>query len=313
MAIYITGGSGYIGNHLVHALSQHAEELIVIDNNSGKNQYSRKNKVKYIDISLHQSGAREILVHEFLKTKNNCVVHLAGLKSVENSERNPDLYTHINLNATINLLSAMEQGSVDKFIFSSTAAVYGDNIRLADETSLTNPISQYGKVKLKEEELIKKAGLNSLSSYAILRFFNVIGAQSASMRELSGGNIFPQLTRAIERRETFRIFGNSYPTLDGTCVRDYVDVRDLVIAISKTINLLNHGPVGVLNLGSGIETSVLQLVKKVMDVKSFNYEIAPARNGDISTLISDVTKAKSVLNWIPNYSIEDSVNSVFRP
>ena len=311
MAFYITGGSGYIGTHLANLLRLTGEQIIILDNQSGQNKFPIIKTVKYVHLSLNEDHAQKTLEAHFKQTKSNYVIHLAGLKSVEISVTEPAVYSQNNLKSTINLLAAMEHASVDKLIFSSSAAVYGNRLRYVDEKSPVKPISQYGKIKLLEEELIHKAGNKFLSSYAILRFFNVVGAENIAMRENFGGNIFPQLTKAIQERKQFKIYGNKYATVDGTCIRDYVDVRDLASGILNTLELLNNSPLGIFNLGSGLETSVLQVVEKVLQFTEFDYLIGPPRKGDISSLVANITKSNKILKWSTRFSLDESIYSSF--
>jgi UDP-glucose 4-epimerase len=310
MAIYITGGSGYIGTHLTNYLSGTNEELFVIDNNIGENHYAQINGVKYLDVSLHEPSAPEILVKYFSKTKNNLIIHLAGLKSIEKSIANPDLYIELNLASTKNLLTAMQKTSISEIIFASSAAVYG-NQKSVDENEDVLPISVYGKVKLLEENLIQNSKLKFVNNYAILRFFNVVGAEKPTMREIRGGNVFPQIQKSIEENLPFRIFGKNFPTKDGTCVRDYVDVLDLVKGIYLCMETLNSTSPGIVNLGSGIGKSVLEIVEKAASVRRFEHIYAPPRVGDVPTIVSNITKAQKILKWQPRITIDESLHNSF--
>ena len=311
MTIYVTGGRGYIGTHLVELLKKKNEDVIIIDNKSGMNLFQPIEICKYLDISLEEDNAVELLYQEFSSTLNNIVIHLAGLKSVGNSMKNPSLYKEKNLNSTRNVLRAMEKASVSRMIFSSSAAVYGERSDRVNESSSTVPISNYGAIKLEEENLIIQASESFLENYAILRFFNVIGASKVTNREKKGENIFPKILQAIETNESFKIFGNTYETLDGTCGRDYIDVRDLTAGIYQTANYLRDRSIGILNLGSGTELTVLQIVKKVSTLRDLSYEFSPAREGDIANLVANIDKARDVIDWAPLYSIDESIFSSF--
>jgi len=295
----------------VQGLLGYGEEIIVLDDKSGRNNFPMFSGVKYVNIQLHHPDAFTTLIGNFQRTKNNFVIHLAGSKSVALSTKHPELFSERNLKSTKNLLEAMAISGVEKLIFSSTAAVYGTGSNLVDESSNVNPVSNYGKVKLMEEKEIQTAGQTFLNNYAILRFFNVIGANGKSQREKLGDNIFPQIALAIENREPFRIFGNKYKTIDGTCVRDYVDVRDLVVGIKKVIEIFNGETHETFNFGTGIGTSVLQIIEEVLKIQKFEIEFVAPRAGDIPSLVSSKTKVQNNLAWSPKYSLMESIESSF--
>ena len=311
MTIYITGGQGYIGSHLTDWLNRRGEKIVVLDNNSGNNRFLQFPNVKYVNVSLEQNSAKEILLHEFKRSKGNFVIHLAGLKSVGASMANPELFNEINLTATKNVLDAMKESNMNRIMFASSAAVYGNSSRSVDEFSLTNPISNYGKVKLAEEEMILSANQEFIENIAILRFFNIIGAAESGLREKFGENIFPKMLQAINTNESFQIFGSNYETSDGTCERDYLDVRDLCRAISEIIRKFESKSIGIVNLGSGSATSVFQLVNSVRAVQDLKYKFEEKREGDIPTLVANIERVKELVQWSPKYSLEESILSSF--
>jgi UDP-glucose 4-epimerase len=311
MTIFITGGAGYIGSHLTKHLTETGIFPTVFDNFTGENLFPKINGAKYINLSLDSDEAEGHLVSEFQKTSNNIVIHLAGLKSVEKSMANPEVYNRANFNSTEKLLKAMQVANLDNIIFASSAAVYGGSTKIVSEENEANPLSYYGKVKFREEKLISDIQIRKPKHFSILRFFNVVGAASIELREQRGGNIFPMFEKCIKNNEIFKIFGNDYQTYDGTCVRDYIDVRDVAYAISRTVQEAKNKNLGVLNISSGRGTSVLELVNLLSAQLPLVYEYFPRRDGDIPELVGRNLKAKRNLKWSPQFSIEQSLASSF--
>jgi len=311
MAIFITGGAGYIGSHLVRALVAVGEKPVVIDDYSGENTFPKCAEATYLVLSIYSKESKTILKEKFSKEKKNVLIHLAGLKSVEKSLLAPQTYLQMNLGSTRNLLEVMELVDFKCVIFASSAAVYGPQNAIVSEESSTSPISNYGQIKLREESLIQAFCKKKLVNFALLRFFNVIGASSQDLCERKGGNIFPMLQHSLKNNTTFKIFGNRYPTIDGTCVRDYIDVRDLVDTLMLSLRYLESKSIGVMNIASGHGASVLEIVKLVSAENSLEFEFAPERSGDIPELVADVQKLKKMFQWAPKYSVSDSVNSSF--
>jgi UDP-glucose 4-epimerase len=311
MGVFITGGQGYVGSHVTRLLALQGRNPTVIDNNSGSNVYPQILGAKYVNASINDDSAIRVLTDLFTSDPKGIVIHLSGLKSVENSISNPELYSKINFGSTVNVLNAMKNAGLNRIIFSSSAAVYGQGNSYVTEDSTLAPISQYGKIKLQEEQIIKKYVNDFSGRSAILRFFNVVGCSIPELREINGGNVFPMIAQAISYQKKFKIFGNSYNTPDGTCVRDYIDVEDVANAIEKAISKIQDSDLGVLNIGSGKSTSVLQIVKKVNRLHNFEYEFTDARPGDIPELVADISRASTDLDWIPRYGIDKSIKSSF--
>ena len=285
MAILVTGGDGYIGSHIVRILEQAGLAAISVDLKTG------------LDIASPRA------VQELVKTiKDNeisSVIHLAAFKSVEESVNSPSKYYLNNLNGLYNLLQAMRSCSIDKLVFSSSAAVYGiPESGIATEDSECNPINPYGKTKLIGEWMIRAAcnewGLNA----TCLRYFNVFGHGWEDLRDTSGNNLMPIIQNHLDNNTSLPIFGNDYETKDGTCIRDYVNVMDLVEAHILSLN--NLSGFKVFNVGTGHGLTVLEIVSKFKELK---YHFEPRRPGDISSLVANVDKIRSDLNWIATRSI----------
>ena len=305
MKIFITGGSGYIGSHIARSISLEGNEVFIIDN------CFIQGGVQGIACDISLSSSADSLTQAFQGApRDSVVIHLAAKKSVSESVLNPDLYEGNNLGSTQNLLTAMKDTGLDKLIFASTAAVYGNLNPLVDEYSQTHPISPYAVTKLREEALIKEAHNSWGLKFLIARYFNVSGAGWSDLVERNGENIFPKILQAVEQKTTFKIFGTDYPTPDGTCIRDYIHVMDLVEAHKIAIHAIQEESLGVINLGTSNGASVLELLEEFHRHLDFDVAAAPKRDGDIPSLLTKCDLARARLGWIAKRNIQQLVSSV---
>ena len=319
MTWLVTGGAGYIGAHVAEVLIRHNHKLVIVDSLFNSN-LDRVNYLKSISSSeqlkVHIADIRALdkMAEIFREQKIYGVIHLAGLKSVEESVNYPDLYNEVNFIGTRQLFKLAGKFQVEKFMFSSTAAVYmntdeGEGLK---ETTLLNPKSPYGFSKLNAENSIQllseKLGMETL----IFRYFNVIGTSCEELRDLSTDNLVPRTIARINDGNFPEIYGNNYPTKDGTAVRDYIDVRDIAMAHLRAIDIAGNWP-AVLNLGTGNGQSVLQVVKSIMNLmgEEFKVDIKAPRLGDSAISFADTSLAREVLNFYPHYNLIDSLKSTF--
>ena len=301
MKIFITGGSGYIGSHLSRALIQDGHSVVVIDRNPDADlclDLSSDTAVQQLTSVLHGADL------------NSVVIHLAAKKSVGESVAHPDLYVKNNVGSTENLLGAMKVAGLNKLIFASTAAVYGDLSPLVDENSPTHPISPYAETKLAEELLIENAHSEWGLHFMAARYFNVSGAGWKDLIEKKGENIFPRILQAAAERKPFKIFGMDYPTADGTCVRDYIHILDLVEAHKKGLAYIQEEHLGIINLGTSSGSSVRQVVNEFSMHINFEIENVERRPGDMPTLLTRNERAKELLSWSASRSLGEMVSSV---
>jgi UDP-glucose 4-epimerase len=303
--IFITGGAGYIGSHISRAMEIAGHDTFLIDHRSSLGVS------KGLICDLSQSTAVESLSLAFEGApSDSVVVHLAAKKSVGESISNPALYETNNVGSTGNLLEAMKVSGLNKLIFASTAAVYGDLSPLVDEESLTHPISPYAATKLREEALIQKAheswGLASLSA----RYFNVSGAGWPDLIERNGENIFPRILQAVANSTPFKIFGNDYPTPDGTCIRDYIHIMDLVEAHMLAIEAIQNQHLGIINLGTSHGASVREVVSEFREHLEFDVLEVQKREGDMPSLLTKNQLAIERLTWTAKRNLEEMVSSV---
>jgi len=309
-AVLVTGGAGYVGSHTCKLLAKNGYTPITVD------RHYRENLKTYgptHNIQLPQEMDR---LDEIIRRYNiTSCIHFAGSTSVPESVSNPSLYYKNNFIVTVSLLDKLIECGVKTFVYSSSAATYGDpGMKLCRESDPANPISAYGASKLMIEMLcrdyLRAYGLSSVG----LRYFNAAGAdpegEVGELREKET-HIIPLAIDAARQGKTFKIFGDKYPTEDGTCVRDYVHVMDLADAHIKALNYAADNEIAeVFNLGSGAPASNRQLIETVQKYTGeMNIEMNDNRPGDPAYLVADISKVKTILGWEPTQSSIDNVVS----
>ncbi|EJR58587.1 UDP-glucose 4-epimerase [Bacillus cereus VD115] len=319
MAILITGGAGYIGSHTCIELLNNNYKIIVVDNlsNSSIESLNRVKEITGKQFKFYNESVlnREKMNEIFLENNIEAVIHFAGFKAVGESTTIPLTYYYNNIISTIILCDVMQKHNVKKFIFSSSATVYGipKTSPITEEfpLSVTNP---YGQTKLMIEQIMRDvAKADGEWSIALLRYFNPFGAhQSGRIGENPNGipnNLMPYVTQvAIGKLRELNIFGNDYPTKDGTGVRDYIHVVDLAKGHVKALKkVLETTGIDAYNLGTGKGYSVLEMVNAFEKVsgKKIPYKITGRRPGDVAICFVDVSKAKRELGWEAEYGLEE--------
>ena len=329
MKVLVTGGAGFIGSHTCLALLEKGYEVIVLDSFVNSKQESLKRVIEILkckkinkNIKIIKGDIRDknILDELFSNAKRTgkpfqAVVHFAGLKSVKDSVFNPLLYWDVNVDGSINLLRVMNKYRCRTIVFSSSATIYGlSNKKALKEDTEIMPINPYGRTKAAIEKLLNDLYISNPVEWKIanLRYFNPIGAHESGMIGESPmgvpNNIFPYITQvAAGKLDKLKIFGNDWPTLDGTGVRDYIHVMDLaeghILALEHLLE--SKSKIINLNIGTGIGTSVLELVKTFERVNDIRIPLmfSTKRIGDCSSVIADNTRAISVLNWTPKRNL----------
>jgi UDP-glucose 4-epimerase len=317
MNILVTGGAGYIGSHTCVALLEAGHMVIVADNlsNSKVDTLERVKEITGKEISFHQIDVtEEAAVNSlFAAYSIDGIIHFAGLKAVGESVEEPLKYYFNNTVSTMVLAGACRKYDVKRFVFSSSATVYGDNqVPFVEAMPLLPATSPYGETKVMSERiLIDIAKANPDWSVALLRYFNPIGAHESSLiGDAPDGipnNLMPYITQVAKGKlDKLRIFGNDYPTIDGTGVRDYIHVMDLAEGHVAALHKLSAG-VHIYNLGTGQSTSVMQLVKAFEEANGIElpYEITARRPGDIAEYYADTSKAAKELGWTAQRSLVD--------
>lgn len=318
MKVLVTGGAGYIGSHTVVELLNAGCEVVVVDNLSNANEESLR-RVKEItgkDLAFYPYDVRDRakLTEVFSAHSFDWVIHFAGLKAVGESVQKPVLYYDNNLISTLVLLETMEQFGVRNLVFSSSATVYGEPERLPlDEDCRLSTTNPYGTTKLMQEQMLKDLyRADNRWNIALLRYFNPVGAHpSGRIGEDPKGipnNLMPYVAQvASGKLQKIGVFGNDYPTPDGTGVRDYIHVVDLARGHVAAIQKLSEPGVHIYNLGTGKGYSVLDMVHAFEKAcgKKLPYEIKPRRAGDVPACYATSEKAERELGWKAQYDLED--------
>lgn len=317
--VLVTGGLGYIGSITTIALIESGYKVIIIDDtsNSKLQVLDRIEDITHIRPIFYNSNINnEVILKKIFSLNIDSIIHFAGSKSVPESISRPLLYYSNNISASLTLLHYAVKFNVNKFIFSSSATVYGNYNKFPiSEKAPLNPLNPYGESKLIFEKILRDCSISNPQFRAIsLRYFNPVGAHKSGKlgEDPKGvpGNLFPCIERvAIGREKLLHIFGDDYSTLDGTGVRDFIHVQDLsnghLCALSSINNLINRYE--AINLGTGTGFSVLQIVKAYSDINGVNIplKICPRRTGDISTSYADPLLAKNLLNWESKLTLND--------
>ena len=329
MAILVTGGLGYIGSHTVVELLNNNFEVVIIDDLSNSEKFILKNieevsgkKPVFYPFDLKR---KELLKQVFDAHKIEGCIHFAAYKAVGESQVKPIDYYENNLFSLINLLQEMKERNISNFIFSSSCTVYGqaDKMPIDENTPLKLPESSYGKTKQMGEEILKDFATAHQKKITLLRYFNPIGAHpTAKLGELPIGipnNLVPYVMQtAAGIREKLSVWGDDYPTEDGTAVRDYIYVVDLakahVKALQKLINSTENTQIDIYNLGTGKGSSVLEVVHAFEKANDVNvpYQICERRAGDITIAYANADKAERELGWKADTTLEEALRTTWQ-
>lgn len=312
--ILITGGAGYIGSHTNKALNKAGYETIVLDNLvNGYEDFVKWGE--FVNGNIGSGDISEI----FENNDIDVVMHFAAFSSVGESVKKPQKYLKNNYKNTLNLLNLMRKYDVDKFIFSSTAAVYGNPEKVPiTENQKLKPINPYGHSKFITEKALEREAEKGDFHYVSLRYFNAAGCDfDCEIGELHNPetHLIPLiLDAAMGVKDSISIFGTKYNTPDGTCIRDYIHVNDIANAHIKAYEYLEEGnPSDVFNLGNGKGFSVKEIIEKCKDVtgKDFTVKIDEPREGDPDILTADASKIYEKMGWKPQYDLEDIIKSAW--
>lgn len=317
MAVLVTGGAGYIGSHAVAALLEKGEQVVVVDNLAQGHRKAVLGGKLYVG-DLRDS---EFLAKVFAENEIDGVIHFAASSLVGESMQDPAKYYHNNVYGTLCLLEQMHKAGVNNIVFSSTAATYGEPERTPiDEFDRTLPTNTYGETKLAMERMIRWFDVAHGIKYVSLRYFNAAGAHESGR---IGEDHSPEthlvplvLQVALGQRPHISVFGDDYPTADGTCVRDYIHVSDLADAHLLALERLrNGGESGIFNLGSGQGFTVKQVIEVAREVtgREIPAKFEPRRAGDPATLVASSARARQELGWTPRRDrLEDIISSAWQ-
>lgn len=316
MKVCVIGGAGYIGSHAVLELVEDGHEVVVIDNLSTGTRDAIDLKARfYLGDITDEQRMDEIFTIESQSRVFDAVMHFAAKIVVPESVSEPLLYYHNNVEGVRIMLKTMVKHNVKNVIFSSTAAVYGDVKKdICTEEDECSPINPYGETKLASERMIRWVAQAHGLNYCIFRYFNVAGAHESLKIGLKRDNlthIIPiTVQTALKLRESMVIFGDDYPTPDGTCIRDYIHVADLAYAhVLGMKYIIDKEESVIINLGSSAGYSVKEVIDEVSSHLPVNYTIGPRRPGDPAKLIASSTRAKELLGWRPKRTLKDIIKT----
>lgn len=316
MKILVTGGAGYIGSHFVKHIVLNGINVEVLDNLSRGHENAVPKQVKLYKVDLLDYDKLSAAIKE---SNADAVVHFAAFAYVGESVENPGLYYQNNVIGSINLIKAVNEAGIKKFVFSSTCSLYGNPIKVPiSEEESVKPINPYANTKYVIEMVLRDFDFAYGLKSVCLRYFNAAGCDFDGMigesHEPEPHLIPIVLDAALGKRKSVKVFGDDYNTPDGTCIRDYIHVNDLADAHLKALEyLFNSGGSTVINLGTGSGYSVKEIIDSAKKVTGLDipYEIAERRAGDPDVLVADNKKAKNILGWEPKISLDEVLSSAF--
>ena len=335
MKVLLAGGAGYIGSHTAVELLNSGYEVVIVDNydNSCPEAVHRVEKITGKQVTLYEADVKDWAAMDeiFAQNQIDVVIHFAGLKAVGESVEKPVLYYRNNIDTTLTLLEVMKKHGCSKFVFSSSATVYGEEapVPYVEELGRGTCSNPYGWTKAMMEQILTDTAKSDPNmSVVLLRYFNPIGAHESGLigEDPQGipNNLMPFVSQvAVGRREKLTVFGGDYDTPDGTCRRDYIHVMDLADGHVKAVEYVagggafngdEHKGVEIFNLGTGTPYSVLDIVNTFQDVNGIkvNYEIGPRRAGDLQDCWADTEKADKVLGWKAARGLEEMCRDTWK-
>ncbi|MFH0954567.1 MAG: UDP-glucose 4-epimerase GalE [Candidatus Micrarchaeota archaeon] len=315
MKVLVTGGAGYIGSTVANYLLTQKAEVVIVDSLVSSSKANIPSKAKFYPADLLDSKALEKV---FSNEKPDSVLHFAGFIQVGESVANPLKYYHNNIIGSINLLNAMKKFDCDKIVFSSTAAVYGNPLQTPiTEDDPLKPVNPYGHSKLIVEQMLSDCQKTGILNFVCLRYFNACGASfGTGENHVPETHLIPLVLQSLQNpKKPLFVFGNDYDTPDGTCVRDYVHVEDLARAHWLALQfLVNEKKSDYFNLGSGEGNSVLEIISAAEKAtgKKISFEYKDKRPGDPPRLVASNQKARSVLGWKPEKTLDEILASAWQ-
>ncbi|MCW2950462.1 MAG: exoB [Thermoleophilia bacterium] len=313
MTWLLTGGAGYIGAHVAHALRSAGFGVVALDDLSSGVPSRLPADVPLVQASVLDAEVVRAAVREHDVTG---VIHLAAKKAVGESVEKPLWYYRENVTGFETLLRVLDEEGVSKVVFSSSAAVYGmPDVDLVTEDTPTEPINPYGETKLICEWMLRAQAAATGMRYISLRYFNVAGAGAPELGDTAVANLIPMVFRALDEGRAPQIFGDDYPTADGTCIRDYIHVADLADAhVAAARRLDEQGATGIYNVGRGVGSSVKEVMEKVRAITGIDVEAeaVPRRPGDPARLVASAERIANDLGWTAERDLDDMVATAWQ-
>ena len=309
----LTGGAGYIGAHILRALHDQGHDVVVLDDLSTGLRRKVSEGVPFVEASILDTDS---VTRALTNHRVDGVIHLAAKKSVGESVEQPHMYFEQNVQGTMALLDAIKAADVHHMVLSSSAAVYGSpDVDAVTEDTPTMPINPYGQTKLAQEWLVRDLSESGYDlSWVALRYFNVAGAGADDLGDTGVFNLIPMVLRALDNGQAPQVFGDTYPTPDGTCIRDYIHVQDLAEAhVAAVTQAERGGRTDIYNVGRGMGFSVLDVLDAVRSAmgSDFAHEISAPRAGDPASLVAAVNRIHSELGWQAQRDLTDMVTSAW--
>ena len=309
----LTGGAGYIGAHILRALHDQGHDVVVLDDLSTGLRRKVSEGVPFVEASILDTDR---VTRALTNHRVDGVIHLAAKKSVGESVEQPHMYFEQNVQGTMALLDAIKAADVHHMVLSSSAAVYGSpDVDAVTEDTPTMPINPYGQTKLAQEWLVRDLSESGYDlSWVALRYFNVAGAGAEDLGDTGVFNLIPMVLRALDDGQAPQVFGDTYPTPDGTCIRDYIHVQDLAEAhVAAVTQAERGGRTDIYNVGRGMGFSVLDVLDAVRSAmgSDFAHEISAPRAGDPASLVAAVNRIHSELGWQAQRDLADMVTSAW--
>lgn len=308
MTILVTGGAGYIGRHIVRALTARGEQVVVVDLPEGAERVG----VPFLGVDLTDAGAADEVARFAEAHGVDAVLHLAARKRADESVERPEWYQLQNVGGLESVLAAANRAGVTRFVFSSTAAVYASSDAPVAEDDELAPANPYGATKLEGERLVERFATETGARAISLRYFNVAGASDPALAEHDAHNLIPLVVASLDAGEAPIVYGDDYDTVDGTCARDFIHVADVTDAHLVALDALAEGPAHrVFNVGTGEGATVRQVVDRLIALTGAKVtpRIEPRRAGDPAIVVADVSRIRRELGWSARYDLDGILRS----